>query len=84
MIDIPFPVIAGCTATASTAIGSTCAINTTANAVVPGAVKDAKRAIVEIGQIQVIDGGPDGVAATDPEHAVQRAGHLHPVVVRPG
>jgi hypothetical protein len=66
VIDIPFPVITGCTATASTAIGSTCAITTTANAVVPGAVKDGKRAIVEIAQLQVYDGGPDGVAATDP------------------
>ena len=66
VIDIPFPVITGCAATASTAIGSTCTITTTANAVVPGAVKDKKRAIVEIGQVQVFDGGPDGVAATDP------------------
>jgi hypothetical protein len=66
VIDIPFPVVTGCTATAATGIGSTCAINTTANAVVPGAVKDGKRAIVEIGQVQVYDGGPDGVAASDP------------------
>ena len=66
VIDIPFPVVTPCTATASTAIGSTCAITTTANAVVPGAVKDGKRAIVEIGQLQIFDGGPDGVAATDP------------------
>ena len=29
-------------------------------------VKDGKRAIVEIGQLQIIDGGTDGVAATDP------------------
>ena len=29
-------------------------------------VKDTKRAIVEIGQVQVIDGGPDGVVATTP------------------
>ena len=33
---------------------------------VPGAVKDGKRAIVETGQLQVFDGGTDGVAATDP------------------
>ena len=33
VIDIPFPVITSCAATASTAIGSTCAVNTTANAV---------------------------------------------------
>ena len=66
VIDIPFPVITGCVATASTAVGSTCSVSTSANAVVPGAVKDGKRAIVGIGQIQVFDGGPDGVAASDP------------------
>ncbi len=66
VIDIPFPVVTPCTATGSTAIGSLCAITTSANAVVPGAVKDGKRAIVEIGQLQIFDGGTDGVAATDP------------------
>jgi hypothetical protein len=66
VIDIPFPVVTGCTATASTAVGGLCAITTTANAVVPGAVKDTKRAIVEVGQIQIFDGGADGVAASDP------------------
>ena len=66
VVDIPFPVIATCTATASTTIGSTCGFNTTANTVTPGAVKDTKRGIVEIGQIQVFDGGADGVVATTP------------------
>jgi len=63
--DIPFPVNATCAATASTAIGSTCAVNTTANAVLPGVpVKDGKRANVEIQQLQISDGGPDGVNGT--------------------
>jgi hypothetical protein len=66
VIDVPFPVNATCAATSSTSIGSTCAINTTANAVVPGAVKDGKRAIVEVGQLQVTDGGPDGLVGTTP------------------
>ena len=66
VVDIPFPVNTPCTATASTAIGSTCAVDTTANAVVPGAVKDTKRAIVETAQITVDDGGTDGVSATAP------------------
>ena len=64
--DIPFPVITTCAATASTSIGSSCPILTSANAVVPGAVKDTKRAIVEISQLQVTDGGTDGVVATAP------------------
>jgi len=66
VIDVPFPVNVACTATASTSIGGTCATNTTANAVVPGAVKDGKRAIVEVGQLQVTDGGPDGLVGTTP------------------
>ena len=66
VVDIPFPVNATCTATANTGIGSECNTNTSANAVVPGAVKDGKRAIVEIGQIQVRDGGPDGIVSTEP------------------
>ena len=52
--------------TASTAIGGTCTANTSANATVPGAVKDGKRALVEIGQIQISDGGPDGLVGTSP------------------
>ncbi len=66
VLDIPFPVAATCVATASTAIGGTCTANTSANATVPGAVKDGKRAIVEVGQITITDGGPDGVNGTAP------------------
>ena len=73
VIDIPFPVNAPCAATGSTAIGSTCAVTTTANAVVGGpgpwadpTVKDTKRAVIEISQLQIFDGGTDGVVATTP------------------
>src|SRR5689334_13763292 len=50
VIDIPFPVNGQCANTTSTAIGGTCSVNTTANAVVPGSVKDTQRGVVEIGQ----------------------------------
>lgn len=66
VVDIPFPVVTGCAATTSTSIGSTCTANTSANATVPGAVKDTKRSVVEIGQLQINDGGPDGLATTVP------------------
>jgi hypothetical protein len=63
--DIPFPVDTGCVATASTAVGGTCAVTTTANTVVPGTpVKDGKRANIEVQQLQITDGGPDGVMGT--------------------
>jgi hypothetical protein len=66
MVDIPFPVPATCVSTASTAEGSRCQSSTSANAVVPGAVKDTKRSVIEIGQIIINDGGPDGQNATAP------------------
>jgi hypothetical protein len=66
VVDIPFPVNTTCTGTGSTAVGGRCTTTTTANATVPGAVKDGLRAIVETGQITTLDGGPDGVVATAP------------------
>jgi hypothetical protein len=63
--DIPFPVNTTCTATANMAVGSQCNVTTSANATVPGTpVKDGKRASVEIQQVQITDGGPDGLMGT--------------------
>ena len=53
-----FPV--DCVATALATIGSACAVNTTANALVPGTVLENKRTIWEIGQVSVKDAGPNG------------------------
>ena len=64
VVDIPFPVNGQCANTTATTIGGTCSVNTSANAVVPGAVKDNQRGIVEIAQVPVNDGGADGQIAT--------------------
>jgi hypothetical protein len=61
-----FPVTVPCTTTSSTTIGSTCSILTTANTFTPGAVNDNFRTIWEFGQVQLFDGGSDGLAATSP------------------
>ena len=66
VIDIPFPVSASCANTGNAAIGGLCTANTSANAVVVGSVKDGKRAVIEVGQVQIFDGGADGNGATDP------------------
>jgi hypothetical protein len=66
VVDIPFPVGATCANTAANTIGGLCTANTSANTVVPGAVKDTKRAVIEVGQIIVNDGGPDGDTTTVP------------------
>jgi hypothetical protein len=64
VVDIPFPVNGQCANTALTTIGGLCTIATTANTVVPGAVKDNQRGVVEIGQLIINDGGADGVVST--------------------
>jgi hypothetical protein len=64
MIDIPFPVPVDCSPTASTSTGGSCTADTSANAVVPGMVKDGDRQVVELGQVHVDDGGPDGQTST--------------------
>jgi hypothetical protein len=63
--DIPFPVNGTCAATSTNAaVGGTCTVTTTANTVVPGSVKDTQRGVVEIQQLQINDGGVDGLVAT--------------------
>jgi hypothetical protein len=65
VVDIPFPVNGTCANTAASATtGGTCTVSTTANTVVPGAVKDNQRGVVEIGQLQINDGGADGTVST--------------------
>jgi len=67
VVDLPFPVPAHgsgpntmCKNTTSATIGGKCDVVTSANAQVPSVVKESKQAVVEIGQIQVRDGGSDG------------------------
>jgi hypothetical protein len=51
---------------------------TTFNAVVPGAVSAGKRAIWELDQVVVNDGGADGLAATAPNTVFERQGVFVP------
>jgi hypothetical protein len=62
--DTSFPVTIPCTATLDNTVGSTCQIDTTVEAIVPNAVKEGRRAVWQIGQVKVYDGGIDGVGST--------------------
>jgi WD40-like Beta Propeller Repeat len=62
--DTSFPVTVPCAATAETTIGSTCSVTTSANTLTPNAVVFGNRAVWEMGQVRVYDGGADGVAST--------------------
>jgi hypothetical protein len=64
--DTSFAVTVPCAGTAATGVGATCSIDTTADAVLPGVVKELRRSIWQLGQVQVFDGGADGVVSTNP------------------
>jgi hypothetical protein len=62
LVDIQFPVPLDCIVDPEGGItGSNCGVNTTANAIVPGLVISGKKVVVEFGEIQLFDSGPDGV-----------------------
>jgi hypothetical protein len=64
-VDIPFPANMTCTSTADTAIGATCNFGTSPVAI--GAPSpNVDRAVVELTQIEVLDGGADGAVSTTP------------------
>jgi glucose/arabinose dehydrogenase len=65
--DAPFRFAVPCTATTgSPDRGASCAVQTTADALMPGVVIERNRATWELGQVEVRDGGPDGDADTQP------------------
>lgn len=49
-----------CVSTLSTTIGSQCDLNTTANAILPNMVVEGRRAMWNIGQVEIRDAGPNG------------------------
>lgn len=64
VVDIPFRFPVDCTPTSETTIGSICEVHTSANAVIPGIVRDGKRASWQLGDVEIFDGGADGDPAT--------------------
>ena len=68
---------APCQATPS-GVGTTCAVATSADAVTGGGVVEGKRAIWELGEVRVYDGGADGQAATAGNTLFARQGIFTP------
>jgi hypothetical protein len=56
-LSVPF----ACTPTADPALGSACALDTSLDAVTPGAIKENKASVVQIFRLRLNDSGPNGV-----------------------
>jgi len=78
VLDSPFPVPVVCATTTTGAIGSYCGTNTTANALVPGVVIAGTQSVVQIGQVQILDSGPDGTRSTPDDQLAGVQGILIP------
>ena len=66
----PFRFALPCAATSSTTTGGSCSLSSTFNALVPGSVAGGKRAIWELGEVDVFDAGPDGQVATTSDNTL--------------
>jgi glucose/arabinose dehydrogenase len=64
-----FPIPMDCLPTAADGtVGSVCVVNTSANALVPGAIRTGDQSVWEVGEVQVLDSGMDGTRGnTDDE-----------------
>jgi hypothetical protein len=69
--DFPFGFDVPCAATASTTEGALCDLATTADAVLPGSAPEGTRAIWQLDQVKVYDGGPAGDGTDASLFAVQ-------------
>jgi hypothetical protein len=76
--DIPFTFTGTCTPTSDTAIGSSCTADTTADALLPGAITEGARTIWQVGTVEVWDGGSDGDVDTRPNTLFERQGVFVP------
>ena len=65
-VSIPVP----CETTVDPAIGSACSTVTTVDSAVPGAIREGNRAIWGLGQVQLWDGGQDGLLSTRDDDTV--------------
>ena len=76
--DVRFPLTTPCTPTADTTVGSSCSLTTTLDTLIPGAVVERQRTVLQLGQVQVVDGGSDGDTATEPNTVFLRQGIFVP------
>ena len=75
---LSFPLPMGCSVTVDPTTGSVCSVQTTANTLVPGAAVTGQRAIWELGQLQVLDQGADGVAGNGDDNVFEVQGVFAP------
>jgi hypothetical protein len=65
VVDVKFPVNVPCVSTADTSIGAVCDSSFAPQPLIPPQDYSGRRTLIELGQVEVFDGGPDGSVATN-------------------
>ena len=78
VVDLPFPFKFPCADTSSIDEGAVCEIVTSYDAIAPGIAREGQRAIWDLTQANVSDGGPDGMTETIPNTTFLRQGIFVP------
>jgi hypothetical protein len=68
--DTNFPISVPCAANGDANVGSTCQVATSADSIVPNAVKEGRRTVWALGQVKLYDGGSDGDAGTTADNTL--------------
>jgi hypothetical protein len=68
--DTPLSVAVPCAETPDPTTGGSCVVVTSLDAQLPGSVPEGKRSIWQLDDVEVFDGGPDGLAATSAGNAL--------------
>jgi calcineurin-like phosphoesterase family protein len=63
-VDLPLSFAIPCQPTADPDLGSDCAVTTSIDTLMAGAVTESQRSVWELSEARVLDGGPDGLAST--------------------
>jgi hypothetical protein len=78
VVDVLFPLLTQCTPTQEETVGSDCSLNTTLDALIPDAIAEGRRTVLQVDQVSVADGGPDADPWTEPNTVLLRQGVFVP------
>jgi hypothetical protein len=70
MVDTAFAFAVPCAGTPSTTFGGRCNVETTADSLVPGVAVERARAVWQLGEIRIFDGGADEDADTPADNSL--------------
>jgi hypothetical protein len=72
--DLDFVAPVDCVSTADPAIGSDCFAGTSADAILPDAIKEGKRMVVQVFRLRLADAGPDGARGNGDDRLFEQQG----------